>query len=298
MSIYKKIYDIMCETKALPTKVCTKCDRELPATLEYFSRNSRAKCGLQPKCKECNRKYHYENQERIQKRRKEYYENNKEILSEKGKEYRERNADKIKARREGNKECIREYNRRYRLENPDYFKEYKETNADYIKEQNKKYYQENKERIREYRREYLRKNIDKKREYAREHREKNPEWYKEYYKWYHKENPDKRSVWWQARRARQESLVSDFTNDEWKSAQEHFDNRCAYCGNETKLTQDHFIPVSAGGGYTKSNIIPACGACNSSKHDVEFEDWYRRNEHYSPERESKIWQYLELMQGE
>jgi 5-methylcytosine-specific restriction endonuclease McrA len=34
-----------------------------------------------------------------------------------------------------------------------------------------------------------------------------------------------------------------------------------------KLTQEHVIPVSRGGGTTAENIVPACGKCNSSKKD-------------------------------
>lgn len=38
-----------------PLKICTKCKRELPATLEYFYADKRVKGGLLSRCKECVR---------------------------------------------------------------------------------------------------------------------------------------------------------------------------------------------------------------------------------------------------
>jgi hypothetical protein len=44
---------------------------------------------------------------------------------------------------------------------------------------------------------------------------------------------------------------------------------CAYCGQAiedgVKLTLDHVIPVSAGGGNEETNLVTACLRCNSSR---------------------------------
>ena len=43
---------------------------------------------------------------------------------------------------------------------------------------------------------------------------------------------------------------------------------CHYCGKYVgaeNLTMDHVIPVSRGGKSVKSNVVPACDACNKSK---------------------------------
>ena len=61
------------------------------------------------------------------------------------------------------------------------------------------------------------------------------------------------------------ALPRDFTTKDWRAAQKFFNNKCAYCGAKGKMTQDHFIPVKKGGGYTRDNIVPACGSCNCSK---------------------------------
>lgn len=52
---------------------------------------------------------------------------------------------------------------------------------------------------------------------------------------------------------------------EWEEIQYLFGHRCAYCGEVTKLTQDHLIPISKGGTHDCGNIVPACQPCNSRK---------------------------------
>ena len=58
------------------------------------------------------------------------------------------------------------------------------------------------------------------------------------------------------------------------------------------LEQEHFIPLSKGGGYSMGNIIPACRACNASKSDKDFFEWYPEYKYYSEERENKILDFL------
>jgi 5-methylcytosine-specific restriction endonuclease McrA len=38
-----------------PTRICTECNKELPATLEYFYKSQKGKYGLKSTCKECYR---------------------------------------------------------------------------------------------------------------------------------------------------------------------------------------------------------------------------------------------------
>jgi len=61
---------------------------------------------------------------------------------------------------------------------------------------------------------------------------------------------------------------------EWNAILDHFDHRCAYCGRKARrLCREHAIPVSRGGGYTADNIVPACGSCNSRKHNKTPEEF-------------------------
>jgi hypothetical protein len=36
------------------------------------------------------------------------------------------------------------------------------------------------------------------------------------------------------------------------------------------------LPISRGGRYTVSNVVPACGSCNASKCNTEVTTWLRR----------------------
>jgi hypothetical protein len=50
---------------------------------------------------------------------------------------------------------------------------------------------------------------------------------------------------------------------------------CAYCGKihpDSKLTRDHVIPKSKGGKDIWTNVVTACGSCNSKKDDRLLED--------------------------
>lgn len=52
---------------------------------------------------------------------------------------------------------------------------------------------------------------------------------------------------------------------------------CFYCGAVDAGTVDHVIPISRGGRQSIGNLVPACGSCNSSKHDKLLVEWRYRN---------------------
>lgn len=83
------------------------------------------------------------------------------------------------------------------------------------------------------------------------------------------------------------------TNEEWEETKEHFSCRCAYCGEDDKLTYDHFYPFSKGGDFSKGNILPCCHLCNSSKNDKDFREWYPKQSFYDEQREKRIIEYIE-----
>ncbi len=52
---------------------------------------------------------------------------------------------------------------------------------------------------------------------------------------------------------------------------------CAYCGAVgVDLQKDCMLPISRGGRYTLTNVVPACRSCNASKCNVEVTTWMRR----------------------
>ena len=48
-------------------------------------------------------------------------------------------------------------------------------------------------------------------------------------------------------------------------------NKCQYCGSTKRLTIDHVIPKSRGGGDTWENLVVACSSCNTKKGDTFLE---------------------------
>lgn len=117
-------------------KRCAMCDEVKPATVEYFSRDSRRDLGLQPKCKACNKAYRQANIEHRIRTQKEWYRLNVDAVRERAKArrsetihaqrlYNARNRDRIRKRsrayRERKKEQLREYNRMYRRNNKHIF---------------------------------------------------------------------------------------------------------------------------------------------------------------------------------
>lgn len=82
------------------------------------------------------------------------------------------------------------------------------------------------------------------------------------------------------RKAIKRSLPQTFTQKEWGFALAHFNNSCAICGRPPglwhTLSQDHWIPMVRGGGYTADNIVPLCygqGGCNNSKCSRDPAEW-------------------------
>ena len=51
---------------------------------------------------------------------------------------------------------------------------------------------------------------------------------------------------------------------------------CHYCGGQfspRELTMDHLVPLARGGRSVKSNVVPCCKQCNSSKRHLLPVEW-------------------------
>lgn len=68
------------EESSVPTKVCPKCGRELPATEFYGNRHS--KDGLQDKCKDCQREWNreYVKRKKAERMKSEYKVETKKVV--------------------------------------------------------------------------------------------------------------------------------------------------------------------------------------------------------------------------
>ena len=68
----------------------------------------------------------------------------------------------------------------------------------------------------------------------------------------------------------------DLAPDQWEALAEAWGG-CAYCGADSEgLQKDCVLPLSRGGRYTLTNVVPACRSCNASKCNLETTTWMRR----------------------
>lgn len=247
-------------------KLCPKCKEYLPHN--NFSNNKMNNDGLSYYCKKC-----------LSKSQKQTYIKHSEKVKEKAREYRKNISIKEK-KIINSKYCIvckqtllieNFCNDAYSLDG----KSNKCRKCSKIK--NKNWRNNNKEYSSYKSKIYAKNNEDK---------------IKLYHKQYRKENLEKRRIYEQKREAVKKKLDKNFDKNDWDICKNYFNNRCAYCGEEKILTQDHFIALSKNGEYTKNNIIPACKNCNSSKRHSDFFEWYPKQESYSKKREQKILKYL------
>lgn len=255
-------------------KTCTKCKKEL--SIDNFTKEKSKKDGLRCWCKACARQYFQENKDAISKRvkpyHKQYYEKNRITLCEKDKQYRKNNKLAVSERS----------------------KTYFQKNKDTISKKRKQYYLDNKIIMDERNRQWAQDNKIYFSELKKQYRQKNKITISKCIKKWRENNKEKSRIYDQERRARKNALPYDFTTEQWIAAKEYFNNRCAYCGCEAKLTQDHFKPLSLNGEYSISNIIPACGSCNSSKSNNSFFTWFPAYRHYSEKREAQIIEYVSM----
>ena len=68
----------------------------------------------------------------------------------------------------------------------------------------------------------------------------------------------------------------DLTDAQWTQLRSVWGG-CAYCGAVDPAPQkDCVLPISRGGRYTLTNVVPACRRCNASKCNQEVTTWMRR----------------------
>jgi len=59
--------------------------------------------------------------------------------------------------------------------------------------------------------------------------------------------------------------IGTHTFAEWEALKERARFRCVKCRKKKRLTRDHIIPLSKGGGDEITNIQPLCHSCNARK---------------------------------
>lgn len=210
----------------------------------------------------------------------------KEIYKQRISEDPDWNKKKYQRNRETSIRC----NRQFHKNNPEYKKQYnqkyQELNRDRIKQQKKKKYEENREEIlaanRIRLRKYYAENREKIRAKKRSEYQQNLSYFRQVCNFHSRK-----------RRSRKENNHHAAYNlEQIQYLYKQFDDKCAYCGLKEQLTLDHFIAISKGGPDCLGNFLPACPRCNSSKHDADPMEWYKRQPFYSVKRWNKILKVL------
>ncbi|WP_310877147.1 HNH endonuclease [Priestia megaterium] len=160
-----------------------------------------------------------------------------------------------------------------------------------------------KTRIQEFCKECKENNKKDRRSYYQEYFIENKDRKKEYYKeWKQNGGIEIRKTNEGSRRQKKLSLESTLTVFEWQECLDYFENSCAYCGihndlakelHDNSLHQEHVVPVTKGGAFSKENIIPSCRICNSSKRNMDLEEYIVYAD-INKERYERILNYLNL----
>lgn len=236
-------------------KKCIKCGIKKPDSIDIFIGKKTSKSGIGSTCRECHNAYN-----------KAYRESHREHISAYTKSYYRDNKDSIKIWREKNKEQIalkaKEYNASHRAEVLLKRQTYRKHNREEVLNKEKSYRENNKEGI-----------ALSLRKYSQCNREKRNTNHNKYI-------------------AKRNKLLHTLTTEQWEYVRNYFNNKCVYCGEEKRLSQEHFYPLSLGGEFTVSNILCACHSCNSSKGAKIFSEWYPIQPYYSKQREENILRYL------
>lgn len=264
MLVYERSHFIVGSgTKDGKYKSCIICGETHLNTFDFFKKHGKRKdgsYGTDSKCLNCLKKY-----------KAEEYLKNKETYDV----YKVNNKEKIKESKSSYKKLHQEEMRKY---NTVYLKSYYIKNKKKLNDINNKYYFENAETLREKRKEYYSNNKGK--------------WLLDGRR-FRKINTERCRTYSQNYRAKVRKNICDLTLDQWVKCLEYFNYCDAYTGLPlTKVSQDHIVPVSKGGGTTRSNIIPCERNVNSSKRDSSMEVWYRKQQFFNEDRLGKIQKYL------
>ncbi len=252
-------------------KICKECGRELEQSLQYFRKNKRVKDGFSTVCKEC-----------MGYKFKPILKDGYKVCNKCGQEFPATNEYFWK-----DKNANDGLNGKCKSCSLEYAHQYNEKNKEWLTEWLRQYRQKPREERRLYNYEYYKAHPlsqEKKKDLSARR--------KGYRKLYNQTHKEEMRIKCQRRRAKKKQLPSTLTKAQWLDIKEHFNHKCAYCGKEESLTQDHFIPVVNNGEYTHNNIIPACASCNFSKGDRDFFLWYPKQEFYSKVREKQILKFL------
>ena len=192
------------------------------------NRTQRLAYNTTPPRQEYNQSYRLKHRDRLNDYNKAHYRTHRQERVEYGKARYAANADEFKH----------------------YAKNYRATHREVVHARNLSYISRNRQKVREKNAKWIK---------------NNPERYKAAHKAWVKANQESIKRTLQIRQT-QVKKSANITLQDWIEIVAAHDGRCHYCGiKNVSLTQDHILSLRRGGLHEKSNIVPACGPCNSSK---------------------------------
>lgn len=245
-----------------PHKVCTKCQRLLPETSEFFQPGKGYKNGLRSQCRECVHQHRAEREGWTKTRRQ------------------------MPKARDGFKwcpGCDQELPATLELFSPDKrgalgLKSYCKACAVKLSID---YRHANPEKHAASKKKWRGKNPDKVKKHKSESQKRNrPSANKRSKKW-NDTHPEQRRAATMRRIARKHDAPGTYGADDIKRMFDEQEGQCAYCGIRIFLDipfdvhVDHIIPLSKGGTNYPDNLCLACQSCNQSKNKHLYEDWIK-----------------------
>lgn len=222
-------------------KPCTRCGE----VSDDFSPDKRARDGLQPACRPCNRKAKADayaaNPQAARQRQNDYYHRNTEAVLATNAKSRAKHIDKVRADKKA------------------YYQRVK-TKPAYVA------------KIAE----YTAATKDRKRAYDRAYRADKAEIYAAKAKAWVAANPDKRKAishqYRAKRRAQEETGITGGVLAAWTLEQPKV---CFYCTSDCggAFHIDHFMPLARGGAHVLTNLRIACPTCNLRKNAKDPAEW-------------------------
>ena len=252
---------------------CTKCEQVLP--LIEFTKNKRGRYGYDFYCRNCKHQY-YRQRNPLSP---QIIERN--TLGEQGlkrctecsqikplTEFR-RAAKGSYGRASKCKTCraiySHDYHRKHHSEILIRRQEWRNENRDKINLRSRKWYVVNRGQERLRNRKRYAANLAKERARSRKYRIENPKKRRISNRKWATKNPDKIRAKSARYRTKRLNGGGSFTDNEWQSLCQKYDDRCLCCEKKKPLEADHIIPVSEGGSSDIENIQPLCRSCNSRK---------------------------------
>lgn len=217
------------------TKVCSKCNLELP--LSEYRKQGDCRLGRRPDCKSCVKKwrrgYYSSRQEEARTYSKNYYHANRQQAIQTVKQYAARNKDRISQ----------------------YHADWYAANRALLIEKKRQDYWSNRELYNQLNRKSWHKNKTKRAAYRKEYERAHPDLVR-----FHKMQHE----------ARKRNAKGSCTSEQWRQKCGYHGWGCIYCGKALtpkSVTIEHRKPLSKGGSNWPANLGPCCRACNQSKNN-------------------------------